>query len=113
MVKFEDIAYLRHIVESATNVESFLGRIRRDDFYKDRLIQNGFIRELEIIGEAARKISNETRTRFPEIPWEQIFGMRNRLVHDYLGVDLEIVWNTSEKFVPELLKKIKEVLKES
>lgn len=110
MEQSEEVAYLGHILDSAKSIEEALANIGREEFDKKRMVQNGLIRELEIIGEAVRHLSDEFRKKHIDIPWEKIFGMRNRLVHDYLGVDLDIVWETVNNFVPILRKQVEEIL---
>ncbi len=68
------------------------------------------VRAVEIVGEAAARISPETRTSFPELPWQAMIGMRNRLIHAYFDVDLEILWHTVEQALPELLQQIETIL---
>ena len=79
-------------------------------FDKDTAIQDALIKQIEIIGEATRKISEEFKKDYPGVPWKKMVGMRDKLVHDYMGVDLEAVWKTAVEDIPELKKLIEEVL---
>jgi uncharacterized protein with HEPN domain len=79
-------------------------------FENDELIQNWMIHHLQIIGEAAARVTPEFREQYPDIPWTQIVGMRNILVHNYFGVDTEIVWSVVEKDIPQLKEHIKRIL---
>ena len=74
--------------------------------------QDAIVRKLEIIGEAANNISDKFKARFPDVPWRDIIDMRNRLIHGYFGVDLNIVWQVITKDIPPLHKQIKDILKE-
>jgi uncharacterized protein with HEPN domain len=78
----------------------------------DHLIQDGVIRQLEIIGEASKRLSAEIKEKYLEIPWKDITGMRDKLIHDYFGVDLDAVWDTVEKDIPVLKNKLESLVKE-
>jgi uncharacterized protein with HEPN domain len=86
---------LRDIVAAIEHIERYASR-GRDAFYQDELVQTWIVRHLQIIGEAARSIPEEVRARAPEIPWPKITGMRHVLVHDYFGIDLDLVWAVVE-----------------
>ena len=77
-----------------------------------KLLQDGVIRQLEIIGEAARHISGELRAKYADVPWQDIIGMRNKLIHDYLGVDIELVWITASEDLPALRERIQVMMEE-
>ncbi len=77
-----------------------------------KLLQDGVIRQLEIIGEAARHISGELRAKYANVPWQDIIGMRNKLIHDYLGVDIELVWITASEDLPALRERIQVMMEE-
>jgi len=83
------------------------------EFLKDRKTINAVIRSLEVMGEAVKKIPVELRDKYPEIPWKYIAGMRDKLIHEYHGIDLEIVWEVIKKEIPPLKAKFEEILKES
>lgn len=74
------------------------------------LLQDGVIRQLEIIGEAVKRISSDLRSRYPDIPWQDMAGMRDKLIHDYLGVDLMTVWLTATEDLPTLAARINDIL---
>ncbi len=103
-----DFIRLRHILESAYYIKRFAAGRSRSDLDNDRMLLNSIIRELEIIGEAA-KITKETKQRMPEIPWNAIIGTRNRLIHAYNNINLDIVWNTVEINIPELIKELEKI----
>ncbi|HUC02268.1 MAG TPA: DUF86 domain-containing protein [Candidatus Paceibacterota bacterium] len=100
-----DKLYLQHIVEAIKKIRQYTGGISVEDFKKDALIQDGVVRQLEIIGEAARVMSEETKKKYPEIPWYNISGMRNRLIHEYFQVDIDAVWKTVTEDLGALLQK--------
>lgn len=81
--------------------------IDHDAFLRDELVIDGVARNLEIIGEAARQLPEDFRRIHPQIPWTQIAGLRNRIVHDYFGLDLEIIWEIIQHDLPELEKQVR------
>jgi uncharacterized protein with HEPN domain len=101
---------LRDILEGIANIERYAIR-GRQAFESDELIQNWFVRHLQIIGEAVRALPQEIRHREPDIPWSKIMGMRHILVHDYFAVDTEVVWEVIERDLPELKSKIEMILR--
>ncbi|HUW20677.1 MAG TPA: DUF86 domain-containing protein [Sedimentisphaerales bacterium] len=105
----DDKERLLDIKESIERIKKYAGR-GRDAFEKDELIQNWIIHHLQIIGEAAVRISEDFQKRSPQVPWSKIIGMRNVLVHDYFGIDFDVVWNVVERDVPELEARINELL---
>ncbi len=98
-----DSEHLVDIVASARLISTYVAGIRREQFLKDTRLQDSVIRRLEIIGEAAGRLSPEFRERHPEIPWSAMTGMRNRMIHGYDDIDMDIVWNTSQESIPNLL----------
>jgi uncharacterized protein with HEPN domain len=110
MVKKEDLIYLKHVRDSVLAIEEYISRGGKELYDKDRAIQMAVIKELEIVGEACRHVSPEFRQRYPQIPWSAIVGTRDKLVHDYMGVDLERVWLMAAIKVPELKGQILEIL---
>ena len=85
----------------------------RSDLDHDRVWALGIVKCIEIVGEAASRVSSETRQRFPEIPWMQVVGMRNRLVHAYFDLDLDQIWNAITQDLPPLLMALQDVLEAS
>jgi uncharacterized protein with HEPN domain len=82
----------------------------REVFENDELIQVWVLRHLQIIGEACRSLTMEFKHRHPDVPWSEIVGMRNILVHDYFGIDVDVVWSTVETDIPNLKKRTSEIL---
>jgi uncharacterized protein with HEPN domain len=101
---------LQHMLEAALEALSFIKGKSRDDLSADRLLALGLTREVEIIGEAASKVSEECRAALPKIPWPMVIGIRNRLIHAYFEVDLEIVWSTVTSDLPDLVRELEDAL---
>ena len=100
---------LHDILDAIRNIERYAVR-GREIFENDELIQNWFVRHLQIIGEAVRGLPDDIRDRMPEVPWSKIMGMRHILVHDYFAVDTDIVWDVVESELPQLKSKIEALL---
>ena len=99
----DDTVRLRHILDAAREALSFARGRSRADLDSDRQLVLSLVKEVEIIGEAAYQLSNETKASLPDMPWEDIIGMRHRLVHAYFDINLDIVWRTVEEDLPEML----------
>jgi uncharacterized protein with HEPN domain len=102
-----DQIFLLDIRESAKLALSYLSGVSIDEFHDDRQLQDAVIRRLEIIGEAARRLSDETRLMMPDIPWADLIGMRNVMIHEYDDVDLSIVWDTVKTDLEKLIAALK------
>lgn len=107
-----DMVYLRHIAEAIEHIEDYLAKVSKDQFLKTPLLQDAVIRRLEVIGEASRNISEELRGRYPQVPWSQIVGLRNRIVHEYFGVDLEVIWEIVQHDLPSLKRQVEVIMRE-
>ncbi|GAB4581914.1 MAG: DUF86 domain-containing protein [Anaerolineales bacterium] len=88
----------------------FVEDLEWDVFENSELHQNAVIRSLEVIGEAARLVSEEIRTKYSDIPWKQIVGMRHRLIHEYFRVNLKTVWEATQNDLPGLVEKLKTII---
>jgi len=104
--------YLADIVESMELILQYTENKSEADFEKDTALQDMLCRRLEIIGEATKKVSEQTRDQFPEIPWRGMAGMRDRLIHYYHGIDLQEVWQVATVRIPSLLPNLIELLKD-
>jgi uncharacterized protein with HEPN domain len=100
---WRDEAYLLDILLAARRSREFITGLTREAIKESKLHQDAIMRTLEIIGEAAGKVSQETKNAHPEIPWNDLIGMRNRLIHEYFRIDLEKVWDTVQKDIPALI----------
>ena len=98
----KDLIRLKHMLDFTKAILSFLQGKRRSDLDSDRLLLFGIVRELEILGEAAGKTTQTTQELFPDIPWRQLVGMRNRLIHAYFDVDHDVIWRTATENLPHL-----------
>ena len=94
--------YINDIANSIDEIEEFIGDIDFDTFSDDKKTINAVIRSLEVMGEAVTKIPSDIRDKYPNIPWTRMAGMRNKLIHEYFGVDLEIVWTVCTEEIPPL-----------
>ena len=97
----DDSVYLRHILDSIARIQAYTNR-GRDIFFQETLIQDAVLRNLEIIGEAVKRLSASAKQQAPNIPWAQIAGMRDVLIHNYFGVKLDRVWQVVERDLPAL-----------
>ena len=107
----DDLAYIEHILLSILRIKNYTKDISKNDFEKNEMIQDAVIRNIEIIGEATKNISKNLKSTYHEIPWREMAGMRDKLIHDYMGVDVDVIWRTIETDIPyleALLKKIEQ-----
>lgn len=109
-MKKEDTIYLQHILDAISRIEEYVHKLSYGEFLENRLIQDGVIRQIEIIGEATKRLSPKMRNQVSDIPWKDIAGMRDKLIHDYMGVDIDAVWETVSKDIPELKNKMKNLI---
>ncbi|QUH26148.1 DUF86 domain-containing protein [Serpentinicella alkaliphila] len=108
----DDKIYLIHIIESIRSIESYI-EPGESEFFRSKLIQDAVIRNLEIIGEATKRISKELRLKEYDIPWKEMAGLRDVLIHDYFGVDLDILWNVVRKELPRIHILIQSLIEET
>ena len=109
----EDQVRLRHMIEAAEQVRSFVAGRERPDLDTDRMLLFALVRAIEIIGEAASKVSDGTRNAHLDIPWKAMVGMRNRLIHAYFDVDADILWVAATVEIPALLVHLEALAGES
>ncbi len=104
--------YLDDIAEAAKRIEKYVRGFTLEKLKKDSLTVDAVVRNLEIIGEAAKSIPANVKEKYPNIEWKKIAGLRDILVHEYFGIDLEVLWDIIENKLPLLKKQIKRVLKD-
>lgn len=106
----DDRIRIQHMLDSAWEVQAFVEDRTRDDLDNDRMLVLALVKAIEIIGEAASRISEETQEHYKTIPWMSIIGMRNRLVHAYYDIDLNILWATVWDDLPPLVAELEKIL---
>jgi uncharacterized protein with HEPN domain len=105
------LEYLRHILDETTYLEEQVERLAGDQFLRDETAKRAFVRSIEIIGEAVKKVPDELRLRYPGIEWRTFAGMRDKVIHRHFGVDYEIVWDVAVNKIPVLRRQISEILR--
>ena len=108
-----DKAYLKHIADAISDIKCFMRNVTKEEFLENREKQYAVLRALEIIGEATKNVSKEMKATHPEVNWSDIAGMRDRLIHQYFGVNLDLVWATVKKDLPELENQVSEMLRKT
>ena len=101
--------YINDLIESCGDILEFTQGMSFEDFSTDKKTVNAVIRCLEVIGEAAKNLPMTFRLEYPDIPWKQMAGMRNKLIHEYFGVDRQMVWQVIEKHIPQILPLLKNI----
>lgn len=110
MTELGDTAYLLHIRDAITRIQSYT-QSGKAAFFADTMIQDAVVRNIEIIGEAVKHLSEEARQAQPDVPWRSIGAMRDKVIHEYFGVNLVLVWETVEQHVPVLKKRVEAALR--
>ncbi|NBC27567.1 MAG: DUF86 domain-containing protein [Bacteroidetes bacterium] len=110
MNKRKPDVYLQDILESIGHIQHFLEGVSEDEFYQNVEKQDAVLRRLEIIGEAVKHLSDEIREDHPDIPWRQIAGMRDIIIHEYFGVTLEMIWIVATEDILDLKENVEKIL---
>ena len=106
-----DLTYLSHIFDCICDIETFCKDYTEESFISDKKSFNACIRMFEVIGEATKRISTETRNKYQEVEWKKMAGFRDVLIHDYEGIDLIAMWEIIQKNIPDLKQKIERIIK--
>jgi uncharacterized protein with HEPN domain len=101
--------YINDLTEACEDILSFTKGMSYSDFASDKKTINAVIRSLEVIGEATKNLPASFRSNYPDMPWKQMTGMRDKLIHDYFGIDIQMVWQAVEKHIPHILALIREI----
>jgi uncharacterized protein with HEPN domain len=104
--------YLQDILDAVNDIESFVDSMTYEEFIKDRKTLNAVVRSIEIIGEASKNIPETIKIKHKELPWKQMAGMRDKLIHAYFGIDVETLWKAVKDNIPPLKKSIQKALKD-
>ena len=101
--------YINDLTEACEDILSFTKGMSYSDFTDDKKTINAVIRSLEVIGESTKNLPASFRSNYPNIPWKQMAGMRDKLIHNYFGIDIQMVWQAVEKHIPHILVLIREI----
>lgn len=110
MSKRGNIEFLSDIKEAIKRIEDYIETINYETFLQDIKTQDAVVRNLEIIGEATKNVSQDLKKKYPQIPWKKLAGVRDRLIHHYFGVNYDIVWVIVKEELPEIISLIEEIL---
>ncbi len=104
--------YIRHIYDEAIYIANQTSQLEFDDLVNDETLKRAIIRSIEIIGEASKKLSPEFKDKYPSIDWRAMSGMRDKLIHDYFGIDYDIVWDVIKNEIPKLMIELENILQD-
>ena len=106
----EPVDYLRHIADECTYIISVSTNLTKDELLDDETLKRAIVRSIEIIGEATKKVPADFKVKWSSIQWKNMAGMRDRLIHDYIGINYSIIWDVVKNKIPELNTQIQEIL---
>ena len=111
-MKKDPIVFIEHILECIELIEEYTRGVTKEEFFKSKQLQDSVIRRIEVIGEATKNISQEIKDKYFQIPWKRISGMRDILIHEYWGIDLNLTWNIATQEMQNFKKSILEIKKD-
>ena len=106
------LEYLRHILDESEYLMAESRALTKDQFLQSETLRRAFVRSLEVIGEASKKVTPEWKQRYPKVEWPAMAGMRDRLIHGYFGVDYDLVWDVVQTKIPVLRQQLREILQQ-
>lgn len=106
------LIYIDHISNCISSIEEFTKGFSQEDFLRNKLVQDAVIRNFEVIGEASKHVNENLKSKYSEVEWRKMGDLRNKLIHDYIGVDLWAVWRVITDIVPDLKKQIENILEQ-
>lgn len=109
----DDFILVEHILSAIVKIKKYCHLTNRNEFLKNEMLKDAVVRNIEIIGEAAKRLSEGFRKRYMDIPWKDISGMRDKIVHDYMGIDYRVVWDVIETDLASLERNLKKISKAS
>ena len=109
MTEKYDLVFIEHILDSINAIEEFSRGVTKEEIIKNRLKLSAIIREIEVIGEAAKNVSKSLKSKWKEVEWSNIAGTRDKMIHHYFGVDLNIVWNIVRNDLPRLKEQMRKI----
>jgi len=110
-MKKDPLIFIKHILENIDKIEAFSKNLSKKTLSKNELKQYAIIRAIEVIGESVKNLPDSLKNKYPNVPWKEIAGTRDKMIHHYFGVDLNIVWDIISKEIPKLKEDIKDILK--
>jgi len=110
-MKKDSTVFIEHISECINLIEEYIKGKTKNDFFASKQLQDSVIRRIEIIGEAVKNLPGELKSKYPGIPWKRIAGMRDILIHEYFGIDLELTWRVAKSEIPKFKKQISGIRK--
>ena len=111
MIIRDEKLYIEDILEAIIKIEKYIVGYNLEKFEEDEKTSDAVIRNFEVIGEATKKVSDELRSKYSDLPWKEMAGMRDKLIHNYFGIHLEVVYLTATEFLPELKVNILKIIK--
>ena len=112
MTNHKDLPYLNHILDYINDIEESISGLNKSEFSSDKDVKESNIRRIEIIGEAVKNLSSEVKEEYKETEWSKIASMRDRIAHKYFDVDIDIIWDVIETYIPTLKKQIIKIKKD-